>query len=395
VTETAYCTILARNYLPSALALAESLQRHGSSHPLHALIIDAPDLAALPDVPGVRWLNPASLPCPERLMLELAMSYDLVEFATAIKPPLLDMLLDDFEQVFYLDPDTYQVSPMLELAPGLQSGSGILLTPHYLEPAPAQGAFTEGHLLNVGVYNLGFCGVDRRARGFLAWWWEHLREECLHDPIAGLFVDQKWVDIGSVLFEATCLRHRGYNVGVGNLHERPIERDSEGYRIGGVDDRLRLFHFHAFKPERPESLYTRPSTGSSGSLAVSGPLRELCEEYASTVISNRAVAGSAPAYLYSSDTQGRRITRRLRHAYRVAVREDAAAVPSPFVVSEAGAFDRWRRHAWGLTTQLMVSDVVKGVRCALPEEYGMLKSRLPRVTQGLRQRMVENNGMWR
>jgi hypothetical protein len=395
MTQTAYCTILARNYLPSALALAESLERFGSPHPLHVLLIDAPELDGLPDVPGVRWLNPSSLRLPERLLLELAMSYDLVEFATAVKPVLLDMLLDDYEQVFYLDPDTYQVSPMLELTPGLQDGSGILLTPHYLEPAPAQGAFTEGHLLNVGVYNLGFCGVDRRARDFIAWWWEHLREECLHDPIAGLFVDQKWVDIGSVLFSATCLRHRGYNVSVGNLHERPIAKDAEGYRIGGVADRLRLFHFHAFKPEHPESLYTRPSTGASGPGVISGPLRELCEEYAATVIAKRAIAGPAPAYRFGTDTEGRPIPRRLRHAYRVAVSADPGSVPSPFVPSEAEAFTRWRRQARRLTAGLMVSDVAKAVRCALPEEYGVLKSRMPGVTQALRRRVVESSGMWR
>jgi len=63
----------------------------------------------------------------------------------------------------------------------------------------------------------------------LAWWWGHLSSECLHDPLAGLFVDQKWMDIGSVLFGATTLRHYGYNVGVANLHERPVARDSEGY----------------------------------------------------------------------------------------------------------------------------------------------------------------------
>ena len=65
------------------------------------------------------------------------------------------------------------------------------------------------------------------------------------------------MDIGSVLFEATSLRHYGYNVSVANLHERPIERDADGYYIGSSGDRLRLFHFHAFDPDRPEELSTR------------------------------------------------------------------------------------------------------------------------------------------
>jgi hypothetical protein len=40
------------------------------------------------------------------------MSYDLVEFATAVKPLLLTALLERTEQVFYLDPDTYVTSPI-------------------------------------------------------------------------------------------------------------------------------------------------------------------------------------------------------------------------------------------------------------------------------------------
>ena len=36
----AYCTILARNYLAGALALSDSLRRHGSEFPLHVFLID-------------------------------------------------------------------------------------------------------------------------------------------------------------------------------------------------------------------------------------------------------------------------------------------------------------------------------------------------------------------
>jgi hypothetical protein len=395
MAESAYCTILARNYLPSALTLAASLRRHASPHPLSVLLIDTPDLSTLPEVPGVRWMSPMSLGLPQRTVLELAMSYDLVEFATAIKPLLLDRLLEEHPQVFYLDPDTYQVSEMRELGPALAGGAGILLTPHYLDPAPADGAFTEGHLLNVGVYNLGFCGVDRRARGFLAWWWEHLREECLHDPLAGLFVDQKWMDVGSVLFSATCLRHRGYNVSVSNLHERPIDADRDGYRVGPDGDRLRLFHFHAFKPERPEALYTRASTAGAAPVPMSDALRRLATQYAAEVIDHRALAGPQPAYLYATDTTGRPIPRRLRHAYRVAVRHAPESVPSPFLPQEATAFARWRRQARRLSAELILSDLAKGMRCALPEEYGLLKARFPALTGALRRRMVEDSGMWR
>jgi hypothetical protein len=400
LTQPAYFTILARNYLPAALALNESLGRHGDGTPLTICLIDATADTELPDVPGVNWMHPGMLGLDERTVLELVMGYDLVEFATAIKPLVFRALLREHEQVAYLDPDTYAVSPMEELTPALSEGAGILLTPHYLEPVPAGSQFSEGHLLHVGIYNLGFCAVDRRAEEFLDWWWGHLATECLHDPIAGLFVDQKWVDLGSVLFDASALRHYGYNVGLANLHERPVTRDSDGYFIGGTDDRLRLFHFHAFDPRRPDELSTRFRTSHPDGMKTSDltadteALSALCNDYATVVLSKEAEIGPQPTYIYGSDTRGRKITRRMRHSYRVAALADPGTLPSPFVESEADAYDAWRRRAVPLTGKLMASDVAKGIRCALPEEYDNVKRRVPGLAASLRGRFIEKGGMW-
>src|SRR4051794_28006555 len=163
MTALAFCTILARNYLPKALTLSESLQRFDSPHPLTIFLIDATEDTELPELDGVRWMHPGHLNLPGRSALELPMSYDLVEFATAVKPLVLQKLLREHEQVAYLDPDTYQTSPMVELSPALDdSAGGIVLTPHYMTPTTQGGEFSEGHLLHVGVYNLGFCAVSRK-----------------------------------------------------------------------------------------------------------------------------------------------------------------------------------------------------------------------------------------
>jgi hypothetical protein len=400
MTQPACFTILARNYLPAALALSESLRRHGDGTPLSILLTDVTADTELPEVPGVRWMHPGMLDLDERTMLELAMSYDLVEFATAIKPLVFRSLLREHEQVAYLDPDTYVVSPMEELGPALGSGAGIVLTPHYLQPVPPNSHFSEGHLLHVGVYNLGFCAVDRRAGDFLDWWWDHLSTECLFDPIAGLFVDQKWVDLGSVYFDASPLRHHGYNVGLANLHERPVARDAEGYYVAGTDDRLRLFHFHAFDPRNPDELSTRFRTSHPNGFNTSDlgteaeALAALCEEYAGVVLEKEREIGPQPPYIYGSDSTGRKITRRLRHAYRVAALADPGAVPSPFLPAEAEDYEQWRRGARPLVGRLMASDVAKGIRCALPEEYDNVKRRLPGATSSLRGRFIEKGGMW-
>lgn len=391
---TAYCTILSTNYLPKALALAESLRRHHAGASLTVLIIDAQTSADLPDVEEVDLVGTDVLGLPLPELLEVAMIYDLVEFATAIKPLLLKHLLATHDAVFYLDPDTYVTSPLAELEDELEaSEGGILLTPHFLEPLPDNAPTTEGHLLTVGVFNLGFCGVDRRGLAFLDWWWGHLRTECLFDFLSGLFVDQKWMDIGNTLFQARSLRHYGYNVSVVNLHERPIgQRDGE-FVIQATDEPLRLFHFHAFDTAHPEELSTRLDGSTAHMRSESAALDALCKEYAEILIGKQDLLEPAPPYAYSRDTRGRRISRQLRRAYRVEC-ADGQRLPSPFVAAEAEAFDRWRRRAWQPEARQVVGDALKSMRMSLPEEYARVKGKFPGLASSLRRRYVRADGIW-
>lgn len=395
-TRTIYFTILARNYLAKAVALADSLRRHHPDAELVVVFIDVlrdQDLPALPDLPGVRLASTEALGLPERKVLRLATIYNLVEFATAIKPVLFRRFLEEAEQAVYLDPDTYVTSPMVELPFDLAATEGgILLTPHYLAPVDGEGELGEGHLLHVGFYNLGFCAVDRRARAFLDWWWGHLEWECLWDPMSGLFVDQKWVDLGAGYFAAGNWRHAGYNVSIANLHERPIASDDEGYYIASTGDRLRLFHFHAFDTSAPTELSTR--FASTAHLRTdNAALDSLCVEYAEALIKNEQMLPEAPPYPYFTDTRGRRISRQLRRAYRLES-EGGADLPSPFVAAEADAFDAWRRHARRLMARELVGDAAKSFRLALPEEYTRMKGRFPALANRVRSRFVRSSGIW-
>jgi hypothetical protein len=392
-----YCTILSTNYLPKALALAESLRRHEDGARLQILFIDHADDATLPVLDGVTALSTGVLGLSRRAVLELTMSYDLVEFATAVKPLLLRALLQSSDQVFYLDPDTYVTSPMVELGPAIAaSPGGILLTPHFLRPAPAGAEVTDGHMLLVGVNNLGFCGVDSRTGPFLDWWWSHLRTECLYDPLAGLFVDQKWMDIGSSLFQATTFRHAGYNVGMANLSERPLDQDADGYVIASTGDRLRLFHFHAFDSSSPTKLSTRSRHTMEHDLPDDSVILQLCKEYAEVLIQYEQSLPAAPTYPYWSDTSGRRISRQLRRAYL----RDSLAAPAPgslplaFDPAEADAYERWRRGAWKSIAKGLLSETAKCVRIVLPEEYDAMRKRFPRVADFLNERFSGGSGMW-
>jgi hypothetical protein len=391
---TTYCTILAQNYLPKALSLADSLRRHHPDATLVVVLIDVLRDEDLPELPGVRASSTQILGLTEREVLDLAAGYNLVEFATAIKPLLFLALLDETDHVVYLDPDTYVTAPMVELDPALEaSEGGIVLTPHYLEPVPEGVGSSEGHLLTVGVYNLGFCAFDQRARPFLEWWWGHLKDECLYELFSGLFVDQKWVDVGSTLFKAATLWHYGYNVGIVNLHERPIHIDAEGYSVGPHGERLRLFHFHSFDTSRPEELSTRFDRSSAHLRESSEAVDALCREYAAVLIEHERAHPDLPAYVYATDTQGKRISRQARRVHRSAVQRGEQP-PSPFVAAEAAAYARWHRKARRQMGRDLIGDAAKAFRFALPDEFARAKKRFPRLAARGRERFADKTGIW-
>lgn len=396
--EPAYCSILARNYLPKALALATSLERHHPGARLVMLLIDVPTPEELPDpipgLPGVEFRSTAELGLTRREVMHFATIYELVEFATAVKPLLLKALLAQNEQVVYLDPDTWVTSPMDELVPGLaESEGGILLTPHFLDPVPENAEVTEGHMLTCGVYNLGFLAIDQRTGPFLDWWWGHLRTECLFEATSGLFVDQKWIDIGQMLFNATALRHRGYNTSVVNAHERPLAFDSDGVLVRGTEDRLRLFHFHGFDTNRPERITTRFSFELDERLL--DVLEHLRAEYAETVLKFVGELGEAPRYPYFDDTEGRPVTKLLRRAYRAEWLEGDESLPLPFAPEDAAAWTAWRKRAWKRISRELAGDVAKMARVSMPEHYERAKARFPQVTDALRGRFVSRTGLWK
>jgi hypothetical protein len=391
---TAYCTILSSNYLPKALALAESLRRHEDGARLKILFIDHPSPATLPVLDGVDVLSTAVLGLTEREVLDLATGYDLVEFATAVKPLLLKELLRDAEAAIYLDPDTFLTTPLVEL-PGALAASegGILLTPHFLHPTGPDAEMGDGHMLAFGVYNLGFCAVDRRALAMLDWWWGHLEHECLFDPLSGLFVDQKWMDLGSTLFGAAAFRHSGYNVGITNVSERPIAVDADGYYNSANGDRLRLFHFHAFDSKQPETLSPRFRSSIANPLHDESAVLALSKAYAEVLVRFEGSLPPAPPYPYHHDTTGKLVTRQLRRAHRLGS-TGPGSLPSPFVPEEAAAFAKWRRKATRTKVRALAADAAKCVRIVLPENYDQMRARFPKLAERLNDRFSSGKGMW-
>ncbi len=249
----AACTIIARNYLSQARILVESYLRHEPSGHFYLLVVDRLPEGVNAGV-DVRVIEPEELELP---YAEMSFKYDVTELCTAVKPTLLSLLLNRYQEeaVIYFDPDILITRPLDELKEALTQGD-IVLIPHILEPIPMDGRKpSEQDILLSGAYNLGFIALRKSAETekFLNWWGQRLLDGCRVDPANGMFVDQKWVDFIPGFFSSTViLRDETYDVAYWNLHSRRLERSGEQFLVNGRP--LAFFHFSGFDLAKPHLL---------------------------------------------------------------------------------------------------------------------------------------------
>ncbi|MBN2622867.1 MAG: glycosyltransferase [Acidimicrobiales bacterium] len=278
-------TIVARNYLAQARVLARSFLDHHPDGRVVALVIDAPG-------EGLRDDEPFDVLTPEavfasgdrRELRHMATIYNVMELATALKPFLLRHLVtvDGAASVTYLDPDIEVFGPLDDVAVAAEH-SGVVLTPHRLAPVPADGRQPDEQVFaQAGAYNLGFVAVSAAASPFLDWWADRCRRDCIHAVPEGLFVDQRWVDVGAAYFAPHVLRDPGYNVAYWNLDERPVAGGPADATAGGSP--LRFLHYSGYDPDAPHAL-TRYHSGQPRVLLSERPaLRRLCDRYAERLV---------------------------------------------------------------------------------------------------------------
>ncbi|WP_203582283.1 hypothetical protein [Microbacterium hibisci] len=384
-----YCTIVAQNYLPQALALYESVRKHEPERDFVLLVVDGDRRELELDRPRLTVLGRNDLGIEAIEYDYLAMIYDVVELSTSVKPLLLRQLLNTYEQAIYLDPDMQVVSPLVELEPAVRE-HGVVLTPHFLKPIPPGSSYiSEVHSLTVGVHNLGFCAVGRGGRDFLDWWWAHLERECLIYPLLGMFVDQKWTDVGANYFGAHSLRHAGYNVGPWNLLERHIDRDTSQFIVGEDGHHLRLLHFSGFNANDPEAISERLNADMHN-VTDSAAFRDLSRDYARTVLRIERELGSTVPYGFNRDSRGKSISKRLRRQYRADLLSSASATPLPsaFAPQAAEPFSAWRRSARVRKLGLAAGDLAIAAKYALPDTFGWFKRTFPKRFKSSRERLL-------
>jgi hypothetical protein len=235
-----FCTIVNIKYLPQAQVLINSFRKFYPDHRFVTLITDLESLDVKPLV-GSEVLTLKSLKLDELKIQNMRLIYDVVEFATAMKPYLLMHLLAESVTATYLDPDVLIFSP-LDFATSKAKEFGVVVTPHRLTPSK-QLAFglTELTFLKYGAFNLGFISVGQSGYSMLNWWSERLEFHSTRFPNGYVFTDQKWIDLLPSFFDHFILKDPGYNFAPWNIDERNLWKSEDVYFID--NSRLVFIHF--------------------------------------------------------------------------------------------------------------------------------------------------------
>jgi SAM-dependent methyltransferase len=249
-SDLVFFTITARNYIPYATVLSESLQAYMPGCKFYLAICD--NDIGLGDA-GLGFPTISLNDLDEDRVFEMAERYNITEFCTAIKPFVFRNLYGRHpgKSVCYIDPDILAVSPFTELVEALEKGANLVLTPHVLEPSRHE-QMPDNTMLKYGTYNLGFLGTraNLETDALMAWWCDRLEHECIIDLPGGLFVDQKWADLfPSLIDNVHILRHPGYNVAYWNLLQRQITFDGETWLSN--EKPLRFVHFSGNEMTKP------------------------------------------------------------------------------------------------------------------------------------------------
>ena len=271
-------TIVARNYLAQAAILAQSFNQYNPKFPFYVLVLDGDESDYGCLGPSAQIVLLSDLPIETFEWHAMATAYEVMEFATAIKPKFLEFLLNDGSpSAIYLDPDIEVFSHLGGIEQELQKTS-IVLTPHCLHPIPRDGMETsEKTLRHAGIFNLGFIGVAQDGKDFLLWWHERLRTEAVVDLPNALFTDQRWIDFVPSLFPCSILRDPGLNVAYWNLHERSLSKENDAISVNG--EPLKFFHYSGFDPAAPWLLTKHAGANPRVKITTDSLLQSLVTNY--------------------------------------------------------------------------------------------------------------------
>lgn len=311
-----FFTIVSRNYLAYALTLLQSIAKQYPSAKRYLCLADMREDDPALDTPLFETVTIDQLELPH--FKSFVFRYDIMELNTAVKPYMFEWLRRRHPDagLLYVDPDILFLRPLVQVEQAFDAGASMVLTPHLNAPMTDDKFPDELGIMRSGVYNCGFVAINAahpKSQQIIEWWSRKLEFGCFVDLEAGLFTDQKWMDLTPGMFpDVAILRNDGYNAAYWNLAQRPVENASDGgYTAGGVP--LVFFHFSGVALANPGAFSKHQNRFTADTI---GGLRPLYDRYLSLLERNGHVQHARKPYSYGTFRDGSKISQSMRRVYR-------------------------------------------------------------------------------
>ena len=253
-------TICAKNYLPRARTLGDSIRRLHPDLAFHVFLVDEPDGRVEPAQERFHTTTVSSIAIPH--FRQMAFKYNVLELSCAVKPYCFQHLFREhgYDRLIYFDPDVFVYSG-LEVVFSLLDDAFLVLTPHLTKLEDAASSATPlNSFLFVGAYNLGFAAVRNceKSKAFVSWWADRLADDGFADHLDAQHVDQKWMDLAPGLLgdDLVISRDPGLNAAQWNMHERRLATELGRYLMDGRP--LGFLPPHVVRPASPGAARAAP-----------------------------------------------------------------------------------------------------------------------------------------
>jgi len=246
-----YCTYFDRNYLPKAIALLRSLEKHEhSDYCVHIVCLDelTRTLLQVLNLPNTKLIPLHDIEANDPSLRNARATRTLVEYYWTLTPTVIWKILEwnpDIDLLTYLDADLYFYSSPDPIFQELGNNS-ILIHEHRFSSSLKI-------LVNNGIYNVGLLSFRRNDEGItaLSWWREQCNKWCFDKCEDGKMGDQKYLDDWPTRFSGVkVLGHVGAGLGPWNHEDYSFEAGSDNCpRVNGVP--VVFYHFHALTSVTP------------------------------------------------------------------------------------------------------------------------------------------------
>lgn len=243
-----FCTYFNSSYLPRALCLIDSMEKHCSSFTIYTLCFDDESYQYIKKLGNINVIpiQLEDLEASEPDLISVKKERSKIEYFYTCGPALINYVMEynkGIDILTYLDADIYFFSDPSPLFDAFE-GHSIGVIGHHLPEFRNRGTRHRSR----GIYNVGWLNFRRDQDGMacIKWWRDRCVEWCFERFEDGKYADQlylnQWPEMFKGFYEYT---HHGANVGLWN---RTDYRFSLKYgRLYADDDPVIFYHFHALK----------------------------------------------------------------------------------------------------------------------------------------------------